>query len=32
MRIERLSIDDVDRLGGPAGAGAHVRSLVADGA
>jgi histidinol dehydrogenase len=32
MRIERLSMDDVDRLGGPAGAAAHVRSLVADGA
>jgi histidinol dehydrogenase len=30
MRIERL--DAVDRLGGPAGAAAHVRSLVADGA
>jgi histidinol dehydrogenase len=32
MRIERLSVDDVERLGGPAGAAAHVRSLVADGA
>ncbi len=32
MRIERLSVDDVERLGGPAGAAAHVRSLVADSA
>ncbi|HTA34605.1 MAG TPA: histidinol dehydrogenase [Solirubrobacteraceae bacterium] len=32
MRIERLSADDVLRLGGPAGAAAHVRALVPDGA
>jgi histidinol dehydrogenase len=32
MRIERLSVEDVERLGGPAGAAAQVRSLIADGA
>jgi histidinol dehydrogenase len=32
VRIERLSADDVLRLGGPAGAAAHVRALVPDGA
>jgi len=32
MRIERLSAQDVERLGGPAGAASHVRSLVPDGA
>jgi histidinol dehydrogenase len=31
VRIERLSGDDVQRLGGPAGAAAHVRELVPDG-
>ena len=31
MRIERLSAADVARLGGPAGAAAHVRALVPDG-
>jgi histidinol dehydrogenase len=31
MRIERLSVADVERLGGPAGAAASVRSLVPDG-
>jgi histidinol dehydrogenase len=31
MQIERLSSDDVQRLGGPARAAEHVRSLVADG-
>jgi histidinol dehydrogenase len=32
MQIERLSVEDVQRLGGPAGAAAHVRSLIAGGA
>ncbi len=32
MRIERLSAEDVRRLGGPTGAAAHVRALVPDGA
>jgi histidinol dehydrogenase len=32
MRIERLSVADVERLGGPGGAAARVRLLVADGA
>jgi histidinol dehydrogenase len=32
MRIERLSADDFQRLGGPGGAAAHVRTLVPDGA
>jgi histidinol dehydrogenase len=32
MRIERLSVEEVQRLGGPAGAAGHVRSLVPDGA
>jgi histidinol dehydrogenase len=31
MRIERLSEQDLERLGGPAGAAAHVRALVPDG-
>jgi histidinol dehydrogenase len=31
MRIERLSEQDVERLGGPAGAAARVRALVPDG-
>jgi len=31
MQIERLSIEDVQRLGSPARAAEHVRSLVADG-
>ncbi|HEV3033321.1 MAG TPA: histidinol dehydrogenase [Solirubrobacteraceae bacterium] len=31
MRIERLSGDEVQRLGGPAGAAARVRQLVPDG-
>jgi histidinol dehydrogenase len=31
MQIERLSADDVQRLGGPAGAAAHVRALAPDG-
>jgi histidinol dehydrogenase len=31
MRIERLSAQDVAALGGPAGAAARVRALVADG-
>jgi histidinol dehydrogenase len=31
LLIERLSLADVERLGGPAGAAAHVRLLVADG-
>ncbi len=31
MQIERLSADDVQRLGGPAGAAARVRDLVPDG-
>ncbi|MCW3018246.1 MAG: histidinol dehydrogenase [Solirubrobacterales bacterium] len=31
MQIHRLSADDVQRLGGPAGAAAHVRELVPDG-
>ncbi|HTU77582.1 MAG TPA: histidinol dehydrogenase [Solirubrobacteraceae bacterium] len=31
MRIERLSAADVQRLGGAAGAGAHLRALVPDG-
>ena len=31
MRIERLSEQDLARLGGPAGAAAHVRALVPDG-
>lgn len=31
MRIERLSVEDVQRFGGPAGAAARVRSLIADG-
>ena len=32
MQIERLSVDDVARLGGPAGAAEHLRSRVPDGA
>jgi len=32
MRIERLAVADVARLGGPRGAAAHVRALVPDGA
>jgi histidinol dehydrogenase len=32
MRIERLAVEEVGRLGGPAGAAAHLRSLVPDGA
>ena len=32
MRIERLSAEEVERLGGPAGAAAHVRALIPDGA
>jgi histidinol dehydrogenase len=32
MRIERLGLEDVARLGGPSGAAAHVRALVPDGA
>jgi histidinol dehydrogenase len=32
MRIERLSVEDVEQLGGPAGAAARVRAMVADGA
>src|ERR1700733_2590511 len=32
MQIERLSVEDVERLGGPAAAAAQVRSLIADGA
>jgi histidinol dehydrogenase len=32
MQIERLSMQDVERLGGPAGAAAQVRTLIADGA
>jgi histidinol dehydrogenase len=31
MRIARLDEQEVERLGGPAGAAAHVRSLVPDG-
>jgi histidinol dehydrogenase len=31
MRIERLSVEDVQRLGGPAGAAARVRALIPDG-
>jgi histidinol dehydrogenase len=31
MRIERLSVEEVQRLGGPAGAAARVRSLVPGG-
>jgi histidinol dehydrogenase len=31
VRIERLSVEDVQRLGGPAGAAARVRSLVPGG-
>src|SRR5256885_82480 len=29
MRIERLTLDDARRLGGPAGVAAHLRSLYA---
>jgi len=32
MRIERLSVDDVARLGGPVGAAEHLRARVPDGA
>jgi histidinol dehydrogenase len=32
MRIERLDLAEVERLGGPRGAAANVRSLVPDGA
>jgi histidinol dehydrogenase len=32
MRIERLGLADVGRLGGPRGTAAHVRALVPDGA
>jgi histidinol dehydrogenase len=32
MRIERLDLAEVARLGGPRGAAAHVRALVPDGA
>jgi histidinol dehydrogenase len=32
MQIERLSVQDVERLGGPAGVAAQVRTLIADGA
>jgi histidinol dehydrogenase len=31
MRIERLSVEDVQRLGGPAGAAARIRALIPDG-
>jgi len=32
VRLQRLSVKDVERLGGPTGAAAHVRALVPDGA
>ena len=32
MRIERLTIEEVGRLGGPAGAASHLRALVPGGA
>jgi histidinol dehydrogenase len=32
MRLERLTVAEVGRLGGPAGAAAHLRSLVSSGA
>src|SRR6202035_4541248 len=32
MRITRLDLPEVERLGGPAGAAARLRSLAADGA
>jgi histidinol dehydrogenase len=32
MRVERFGIGELERLGGPAGAAAHLRSLVPDGA
>jgi histidinol dehydrogenase len=32
VRLERLDPQDVERLGGPEGAAAHLRALVADGA
>ena len=32
MRLQRLDLHDLERLGGPADAAAHVRSLVAGGA
>jgi histidinol dehydrogenase len=32
MRVERLSVEEVEQLGGPSGAAACVRELVADGA
>jgi histidinol dehydrogenase len=32
MRLQRLDLEEVRRLGGPAGAAAHVRALMADGA
>jgi histidinol dehydrogenase len=32
VRLERLNPQDVERLGGPEGAAAHLRALVADGA
>jgi histidinol dehydrogenase len=31
MRLERLRLEDLERLGGPAGAAAHLRSLIPDG-
>jgi histidinol dehydrogenase len=31
VQLERLSVEDVQRLGGPAGAAAHVRALVPGG-
>ncbi|MDE3069465.1 MAG: histidinol dehydrogenase [Acidobacteriota bacterium] len=32
MRIERLGLDDLARLGGPRGVAAHIRSLIPSGA
>jgi histidinol dehydrogenase len=31
MRLQRLTVDELERLGGPAGAAAHLRSLVPGG-
>lgn len=31
MRVERLSVEELQRLGGPAGAAAHLRALIPDG-
>src|SRR6202040_3414205 len=31
MRLRRLTVDELERLGGPAGAAAHLRSLVPGG-